>query len=279
LAVEDGARKYAHPEEPAAPAPDPPRVNILVAEDNPVNRRLVAYMLEELGYEAAVVEDGARAVIEYARGRYGLVLMDCQMPVMDGYAAVAEIRRREGEGRHTPVVALSADAMKGTRERCLAAGMDDYLSKPFTTEQLGAVVSKWLRAPDGERPDVTPLPAEEVDQTLDLRLLERLGSGAASGNGARALQLVETFLSDARARRESLREAYDLRDRERLRREAHALKGGAGLFGAMRLSRICAGIVEQASLGDLPGVRRALEELDAELVQVTTKLEQWRPTL
>jgi two-component system, sensor histidine kinase and response regulator len=275
-----GGRKAASFHDEGQPA-TAKRATILVAEDNRVNQRLVTYMLEELGYETLVVGDGESAVSEYERGTYGLVLMDCQMPVMDGYAAVAEIRRREGVGRRTPVVALTADAMKGTRERCLAAGMDDYLSKPFTTEQLGVVVKSWVDNASDRRRDAAAPPERDgaigEEMTLDLRLLGKFAA-AAGDEGGRAVQLVETFLSDMRARRQSIRKAYDLRDAERLRREAHALKGSAGLFGAMRLSKICSVILDSGGRGDRPAVSQALEELDAELAQVRLKLERWKLT-
>ena len=275
----DDARKARPAGGASAEAPPARAAHILIAEDNPVNQRLVVYMLEELGYEAVVVGDGELAVAEHQRGRYRLVLMDCQMPVMDGYAATAAIRRADGAERHTPIVALTADAMKGTRERCLAAGMDDYLSKPFTTEQLGAVIDKWLDAAPAPGSPATPAAAAVADaRTLDSRLLDQLAGSEAGGQGGRAAELIETFLSDARERRRSLREAYALRDMERLRREAHALKGGAGLFGALRLSNICAGLIDLAARGEAPALLRALEELDAELEQVALHLGRWTHT-
>jgi CheY-like chemotaxis protein len=170
-------------------------------------------------------------------------------------------------------VALTADAMKGSRERCLAAGMDDYLSKPYTAGQLGGLLDKWLGAAPGREPDdAAPPPAEDADApALDCRLLDRLGV-----RDGRAAGLVETFLSDAGARRRSLREACDAGDLERLGREAHALKGCAGLFGAMRLSGVCAGIIDLAGHADRPGLLRALAELDADLARVTQRLERWK---
>ena len=277
LARGEGAQKAAPSARAAAEPPPAQGVTVLVAEDNPVIRRVILYMLEELGFKAVVVGDGVRAVAEHASGSYRLVLMDCQMPDMDGFAAVAAIREREGEARHTPVIALTADAMRGTRERCLAAGMDDYLSKPFTTEQLGAVMNRWLSAAPAPAPEA-PAPSGADGPTLDFKLLDRLGGPAAGGQGRRAVELVETFLSDVRERRRSLHEAYGLRDLERLRREAHAFKGGAGLFGAARLSNLCARLIELAARGDAPAMLRALEEMDAELEQVTSKLEQWTHT-
>ena len=270
------APEEAHTAQAAAEPPPHKGVSVLVAEDNSMNRRLIRYMLEELGFTAAVVGDGASAVAELERGDYRLVLMDCQMPVMDGFAAVAEIRRREGDERHTPIIALTADAMRGTRERCLDGGMDDYLSKPFTTEELGAVIDKWLDAapaPDSHAPPAADTGADAP--TLDSRLLEELGGPAAVGRGGRAAELVRAFLSDVRGRRRSLREAYERRDMERLKREAHTFKGGAGLFGAVRLSHLCARLIDLAQRGDASALLQALEELDAELERVASQLERW----
>jgi PAS domain S-box-containing protein len=117
---------------------------VLLAEDNPVNQLLAMTMLRNLGLMATHAADGADAVARWTEGGYDLVLMDCQMPEMDGYAATAEIRAREVHGKRTPIVALTAHAMPGDRERCLAAGMDDYLTKPFRQEQLAAVLGPWL---------------------------------------------------------------------------------------------------------------------------------------
>jgi CheY-like chemotaxis protein len=120
------------------------RPRVLVAEDNPVNQRVAVRMLERLGLGADVASDGHEAVQSYARQPYAAILMDCQMPELDGFEATAQIRAREGTGRRTPIVAMTASAMRGDRERCLEAGMDDYISKPITIESLSAVLERWL---------------------------------------------------------------------------------------------------------------------------------------
>jgi PAS domain S-box-containing protein len=132
---------------------------ILLAEDNEVNQRLTLRMLERSGYQADVVPNGLRAVAEVLTGRYDLVLMDIHMPEMDGFNATREIRRREGGDRHTPVIAITARAMAGDRERCLAAGMDDYVSKPVRRKELTGAIERWLRRP-GRSADPLPEPAQ-----------------------------------------------------------------------------------------------------------------------
>jgi len=140
---------------PEAKAPYPFAIGaaVLVVEDNEVNQLVAVSMLTKLGYRSHVVASGGEAIEALSEDDFAAVLMDCQMPGMDGYDATREIRRREGNRRRIPVIAMTAGAMNGDRERCLSAGMDDYITKPVRTEELGKVLQRWSgRLPARSRP-------------------------------------------------------------------------------------------------------------------------------
>lgn len=117
---------------------------ILIAEDNLINQKVIERMVQKLGYAVDLVANGREVIDALSRLSYGLIFMDCQMPEIDGFEACREIRKREVGGSRVPIVAITANAMKGDRERCLAAGMDDYVSKPFKQDDLRAVIDRWI---------------------------------------------------------------------------------------------------------------------------------------
>jgi CheY-like chemotaxis protein len=140
--------------EPVTPATSPiaaseTRGHVLVVEDNATNQLVAVGILESLGFTAEVAANGLEALQAMSRRPFAAVLMDCHMPVMDGYTATGQIRRDEGTGRHTTIIAMTAGAIQGDRERCLASGMDDYVSKPVIPHLLDAVLAHWLETPDG----------------------------------------------------------------------------------------------------------------------------------
>jgi CheY-like chemotaxis protein len=157
LLTERSVRAEPPPPEPEVAPPDPSRKGsrVLVVEDNAANVKVTVRMVERLGYVADVANNGADAVSMVGLGRYSAVLMDCQMPEMDGYEATRQIRKAELAGLRVPIIAMTAAALPGDRERCLAAGMDDYISKPVKLHVVAAVLERWLTntplSPSGER--------------------------------------------------------------------------------------------------------------------------------
>ncbi len=142
------ARTVISPTSAATPAG---RDRILIAEDNAINQKVIERMVQKLGYPVDLVANGREAIDALNGSTYSLVFMDCQMPEMDGFEACREIRKLEG-GAQIPIIAITANAMKGDRERCLAAGMDDYVSKPFKQEDLRVVIERWRGVSSTRKP-------------------------------------------------------------------------------------------------------------------------------
>jgi signal transduction histidine kinase/HPt (histidine-containing phosphotransfer) domain-containing protein/ActR/RegA family two-component response regulator len=208
---------------------------ILVVEDDPIGQRVTSQLVERLGYAVELADNGRAAVDAVAAAEYTLVLMDCQMPGMDGYTATAEIRQREaalGErARRVPIIALTASRVDRDEARCLEAGMDAYLTKPIDRQQLAALLGRW--APIPQPPDVAPLP--DPPPIVDPAGL--LGAGAQLSPQHR--EIVELFLEEVPRRLITLTTVAARGDRDQVARLAHTLAGSAYSLGAARLADAC----------------------------------------
>jgi len=255
------------------------RGRVLVAEDNPVNQMVALKMLERLGYRVDVVKNGAEALEEASLGHYDAVLMDVQMPEMDGYEATAKIREREGAEKHTPVIAMTANALAGEHEEALSAGMDDYVAKPVKAEELDRVLRLWTTPADrtagteaAEGPD-----APDVAPPLDPTVLETLRSLQDEGEPDLVAELAGMFLDDAARRLEDLRDAIGEEDGGKVRGVSHALKGSSGNMGATRVHEVCAELEGAGESGNLAATPRLLERLEEELALARPALERRWP--
>jgi signal transduction histidine kinase/DNA-binding response OmpR family regulator/HPt (histidine-containing phosphotransfer) domain-containing protein len=268
------------------PAADPPitaatpvcaGIRVLLVEDNGVNREVAGAMLDLLGCRVTVVGNGREAVRECAAGQYDVVLMDCQMPEMDGFEATRRIREAEAgqRGARLPIVALTANAMQGDRAHCLAAGMDDYLSKPFDQAQLREVLLRWVDPPRGAAlvAEVAsgagaPVIAEggappegEGADLLDPQALEAIRRLRRPGGPDLLARVVHIYLDDAPALVDRLAEALDAGDIDTFTRSAHTLKSSSANLGARALAERCRELELRGRAGQLDGTRPLLAEV------------------
>jgi PAS domain S-box-containing protein len=272
--VMDKASPAAAAPAPRAPEPAPGASHLLLAEDNPVNQKVAVRMLEKMGCTVDVAGTGGEAVTSVAGGSYAAVLMDCQMPEMDGFEATAEIRRLEGGTRHTPIIALTASAMVGDREHCLAAGMDDYLSKPLRDTDLAAALSRWLPGaaslPEGR---IRP-PAGAESPVLDAEQISSLRAMAEYSGQDLLPELTELFARDTPAQLDTLERALAEGDAATLRQVAHTLKGTAGGLGATDAMTVCGRMEVLAVSGDLEAAASLLAEVRRQVERAGQALEE-----
>ena len=256
--------------EPSEASPNAPsRGRILVVEDNEVNQLVARATVTKFGYAVDVVADGAAAVAATARSQYAAVLMDCHMPVMDGFEATRAIRRRDAERSRLPIIAMTAGALDGDRERCLAAGMDDYLSKPVNAVELEAALARWvpeqapqLLAVTGGRP-----PSVDPDRLAMLRDL-----GPEDGRGLLPAA-AEAFRKDVPARLAVLRESVHNGGGTALVQAAHALKGAAANIGATAVATLCGELEQMGRSGKHDDGPQLVSRLEAELLRVDFELD------
>ena len=243
---------------------------ILLVEDNPVNREVAAGMLQSLGCAAVSVENGRLAIEATDTAAYDAVLMDCHMPVMDGLTATADIRRREqrsGAAR-VPIIALTANAMEGDRERCLAAGMDDFLSKPFTQQQLATLLRRWLALrtlPELERRDLSRVPL------VDASVLRNI---AALANPTLLNSMIDLYLRHSPDLIEAIETAAANMQADELSQAVHTLKSSTANLGGTRLAAVAkecevlareGGVAQAAQI--VPRIRKEYQEFCAALMR------------
>lgn len=246
-----------------APAKDQ-RLHILLVDDYPTNQQVVDMQLSIAGYKVDIAGDGAGAVAAFEKNRYDLILMDIQMPVMDGYTATRKIRQIESQRTHpdsrrTPIIAMSAHAFKEDEQKCLDAGMDGFISKPIRREDLLRAVVKWVAAPDDGPHAVDPPPPLPGDQeTLaDIPPMDLKTAIDEFGDKEVLMQVVEQLLSNVEGQLDIMDRALVSDDLQRLQRESHAIKGGAGTIEARPLSALAA----QLEVNSRDNNRAAVEPL------------------
>jgi PAS domain S-box-containing protein len=259
------------PRREARPPEGGRRLRVLVAEDNAVNQQVAVGMLERAGHEATVAANGREVLARLEKEAFDVVLMDVQMPELDGLETTAAIRDRErATGGHLPIVALTAHAMKGDAERCLAAGMDAYLAKPLQPRELASTIARVLGTPPPAPGAAEAGPAAAHAGAVDLpRLLERVG-----GDRKALADLVRIFRADWPKQVARLREAVRAGDAQALRAAAHALKGAVSNFAAPGATEAAFRLQRMGEAGQLAGAEAALEGLKGEIAALVASLER-----
>lgn len=261
----------------AAPAVKLDRtLRILAAEDTETNRLLLRFMLDGLGQRADYVENGAEAVEAWSRGNYDIILMDCQMPIMNGFDATREIRRREAaagiaEKNHIRIIALTANALKGDRDRCIAVGMDGYLSKPYAIQQLRDVLSPAEARPAAPPiPTTTPITARPLDfgATRPRQLLAGLGEEATRS-------IADDFLQDLPSTIKRIRELANAGELRDLALAAHSLRGIGASLGMKRLVALCHEMEDAANEGGVEHVRELAATIQETAEAGAMALRRW----
>jgi CheY-like chemotaxis protein len=234
-------------------------IRILIAEDNPTNQKVAIRMLSKLGYRADVVANGLEA-IEAVRGRgYNLVFMDMQMPELDGLEATREIRKMLNSADTPWIVAMTANALRGDRERCLESGMNDYISKPVQIENLRKALERCTESLESSSD-----PEESDDTVLDKGVIAQLRELNEEGDSDIVAEMMSIFLEDAPPRMNGMHDSYSQKDAMKLREYSHSLKGSLTTLGATRLATICIEIEDKARAASLDGVSDLLKKADVE---------------
>jgi len=269
--------------EPLAQSPSTVRANrqarILLAEDNLTNQEVGVAMLKKLGYSADLVANGAAALEALRKADYDVVLMDCEMPEMDGYEATKRIRDQRAGTRHPgiPIIALTADAMTGDRDKCLQAGMSDYIAKPVELRTLADVLEKWLNtpahadaadSPAGESPANTEAVSHQTVFNHEDLLARLMGDEGLAG------KVIAGFLDDAPRQLRSLKKMLEEGDTDGARRQAHTLKGAAATISAETLRALCSEAQDAATAGELSRALALLPRLQEQLELLRTALKK-----
>ncbi len=245
-------------------------MHILLAEDNPVNQKVALRMLERIGFSADVANNGLEALDALEQKKYDIILMDMQMPEMDGLEATRRIVEKYDESIRPYIIALTANAMQGDRERCIAAGMNDYISKPIRMEDLHEAFD---RCPVKAGAEEEAGGEEEAGTVINVQVLDELvtmlGNDIDFASG-----LIHDFIEDGEELLGNIRSALEGGNAPELERAAHTLKSSSATFGAIEAAQVCKELEEQGKHGqvDKEGTQRKLDELDKLFKTVSKEL-------
>ena len=244
------------------------RLSILLADDNPANQKVLGYMLKRLGHKVTIVEDGRAAVEACDQTRFDLVFMDMMMPEMDGIDATRAIRASETGRRHTPVIAVTANVEREDERKCVDAGMDAFLSKPFTLPQIRDLVGRFSRNRFNSGP------VGGLDTGRLRTFIETMGDGDVRFT----MEILDDLMEEGNRTRSDLQKALDEMLPERVRHVAHSLKSAASVVGALGLASICDRMERAAFQSDLHQVTQLMRPFEGALNEVSRDIEEFRRT-
>ncbi|HEY9596426.1 MAG TPA: response regulator, partial [Cyanophyceae cyanobacterium] len=252
------------------PKPQGRSLKILLVEDTPINLKLVRHQVQLLGHQSEAAENGQEALDKLAQNDYDVVLMDCQMPVMDGYHATQCIRQREGTERHTIIIGMTAYAMQGDREKCLAAGMDDYLSKPVMVKNLAPVLERWagVLQPNLPNPASKAETSISLDPSVDIVDWVRLKE-ISEGDPAFQLELVQGFINEGATFISQAKQALVDEDWVTLANKAHQLKGASASVAVQAMPEVARQLHHEAIVKN----RQKAAQFVAQLEQLLERLK------
>ncbi|PYS69544.1 MAG: hybrid sensor histidine kinase/response regulator, partial [Acidobacteria bacterium] len=243
-------------------------LRVLVVEDNPVNQQVARFQVAKLGYSVDVAKDGSEALSMLDTSDYALVLMDCHMPVMDGFEATRRIRERSDDKRRVPIIAVTASGTRGEREKCLENGMDDFLLKPFRKEELSVKIEKWIAAASSEA-EGSDDPASTTEVARSLKQLEE------DYGKEMVAKILPMFTQDAKRLIGQIEEAIEHTDCKSLEESAHRLKGGAANIGANEMARLSAELETCGETRSLGNAEQLLNSLRQEWQRVRPQLASY----
>jgi CheY-like chemotaxis protein/HPt (histidine-containing phosphotransfer) domain-containing protein len=234
---------------------------VLIVDDHPTNRAVLLHQVRALGYAAESANNGADALAQWRSGRFGLIITDCNMPEMNGYDLARRIRRMEADGgRHVPIIACTANALEGEAQKCLAAGMDDYLCKPIEIEPLMQVLDRWLPVPGS-----APMPLDAIDRSA---LASLIGAQPALER-----QILDDYRRVTADDAVALQRAAAGTDGAAVARVAHRIKGASNAVGALALASVCDGLERAGRERDWPAVMAAMAGFESEWRRLNVELE------
>ncbi len=285
-------------EAPVTDSPDRPFMGtrVLLAEDNTTNQIIAAMTLRNLGCKVDIAADGLQAIQRIEKFPYDIVFMDCEMPEMDGFEATAVIRGRPDSKSQLPVIAVTAQAMQGDKERCLLAGMNDYISKPVKQEDFAAALKRWAgknweqkgepqqHRPENEKeasvdiPDSSPSPIAsslpDTSSALSAEVIARLRALEEATEPFLVNQIFTSFLSDGAERIRGLRRSLDGSDAELLRKIAHAIRGASANVGAHHMADIARQLETLGRSSSMTGAMVLIEQIEAEFERIKVEVAE-----